>query len=127
MLAVYAVGRISVGNTFIACMLTIVGYSVNATIVVFDRIRENLKEQLKKESYADIVNKSIAQTFSRNIYTSLTTFFMVAALVVFGVSSIREFAIPLLAGIICGAYSSICITGLLWLKLREKFPTEEQE
>lgn len=126
-LAVYAVGRISVGNTFIACMLTIVGYSVNATIVVFDRIRENLKEQLKKESYADIVNKSIAQTFSRNIYTSLTTFFMVAALVVFGVSSIREFAIPLLAGIICGAYSSICITGLLWLKLREKFPTEEQE
>lgn len=126
-LAVYAVGRISVGNTFIACMLTIVGYSVNATIVVFDRIRENLKEQLKKESYADIVNKSIAQTFSRNIYTSLTTFFMVAALVVFGVSSIREFAIPLLAGIICGAYSSICITGLLWLKLREKFPTDEQE
>lgn len=126
-LAVYAVGRISVGNTFIACMLTIVGYSVNATIVVFDRIRENLKEQLKKESYADIVNKSIAQTFSRNIYTSLTTFFMVAALVVFGVSSIREFAIPLLAGIICGAYSSICITGLLWLKLREKFPAEEQE
>lgn len=125
-LAVYAVGRISVGNTFIACMLTIVGYSVNATIVVFDRIRENLKEQLKKESYVDIVNKSIAQTFSRNIYTSLTTFFMVAALVVFGVSSIREFAIPLLAGIICGAYSSICITGLLWLKLREKFPEDEE-
>lgn len=126
-LAVYAVSRISVGNTFIACMLTIVGYSINATIVVFDRIRENLKEQLKKETYSDIVNKSISQTFSRNIYTSLTTFFMVAALVVFGVSSIREFAIPLLAGIVCGAYSSICITGLLWLKLREKFPEEEQE
>ncbi|MCH5274130.1 MAG: protein translocase subunit SecD [Lachnospiraceae bacterium] len=126
-LAVYAVGRISVGNTFIACMLTIVGYSINATIVVFDRIRENLKEQLKKETYLDIVNKSIAQTFSRNIYTSLTTLFMVASLVIFGVSSIREFAIPLLAGIICGAYSSICITGLLWLKLREKFPEDEQE
>ena len=125
-LAVYAVGRISVGNTFIACMLTIVGYSINATIVVFDRIRENVKEQLKKETYADIVNKSIAQTFSRNIYTSLTTFFMVAALVVFGVSSIKEFAIPLMAGIICGAYSSICITGLLWLKLREKLPQDEE-
>ncbi|MBQ8798808.1 MAG: protein translocase subunit SecD [Lachnospiraceae bacterium] len=126
-LAVYAVSRISVGNTFIACMLTIVGYSINATIVVFDRIRENLKERLKKESYADIVNKSIAQTFSRNIYTSLTTFFMVAALVIFGVTSIREFALPLMAGIICGAYSSICITGLLWLKLREKFPEDEEE
>ena len=126
-LMVYAVARIGVGNTFIACMLTIVGYSINATIVVFDRIRENLKERLKKESYVDIVNKSIAQTFSRNIYTSLTTFFMVAALVVFGVTSIREFAIPLMAGIICGAYSSICITGLLWLKLREKFPEDEEE
>ncbi len=126
-LAVYAVARITVGNTFIACMLTIVGYSINATIVVFDRIRENVKDRLKKESYLDVVNKSIAQTFSRNIYTSLTTFFMVAALVIFGVSSIREFAIPLMAGIVCGAYSSICITGLLWLKLREKFPQEEDE
>ncbi len=126
-LAVYAVGRIGVGSTFIACMLTIVGYSINATIVVFDRIRENLKERLKKESYIDIVNKSIAQTFSRNIYTSLTTFFMVVALVVFGVSAIKEFAIPLMAGIICGAYSSICITGLLWLKLRERFPEDEEE
>lgn len=126
-LAVYAIGRISVGNTFIACMLTIVGYSINATIVVFDRIRENLKERLKKESYTDIVNKSIVQTFSRNIYTSLTTFFMVVSLVIFGVSSIREFAVPLMAGIVCGAYSSICITGLLWLKLRERFPQEEEQ
>ncbi len=126
-LAVYAVGRIGVGSTFIACMLTIVGYSINATIVVFDRIRENLKERLNKESYIDIVNKSIGQTFSRNIYTSMTTFFTVAALVIFGVSSVREFAIPLMAGIVCGAYSSICITGLLWLKLREKFPETEEE
>ena len=126
-LAVYAIGRISVGNTFIACMLTIVGYSINATIVVFDRIRENVKERLKKESFVDIVNKSIAQTFSRNIYTSLTTFFMVVALVIFGVNSIKEFAIPLMAGILCGAYSSICITGLLWLKLREKFPQDDEE
>jgi len=126
-LMIYAVGRISVGNTFIACMLTILGYSINATIVVFDRIRENLKERLKKETYLDIVNKSIAQTFTRNIYTSLTTFFMVAALVIFGVSSIKEFAIPLMAGILCGAYSSICITGLLWLKLREKFPEDTEE
>ena len=126
-LAVYSVGRIAVGSTFIACMLTIVGSSINATIVVFDRIRENLKERLKKETYEDIVIKSIGQTFTRNIYTSLTTFFMVAALVVFGVSSIRDFAIPLMVGIVCGAYSSICITGLLWLKIREKFPETEEE
>lgn len=126
-LMIYSVGRVSVGNTFIACMLTIVGYSINATIVVFDRIRENLKEQLKKETFVDVVNKSIAQTFTRNIYTSLTTFVMVAALVIFGVNSIREFAVPLMAGIICGAYSSICITGLLWLWLREKLPQPEEE
>lgn len=126
-LAVYSVGRIAVGNTFIACMLTIVGYSINATIVVFDRIRENLKERLRKETFEEIVNKSITQTFTRNIYTSLTTFFMVAALVVFGVNSIREFAIPLMAGIVCGAYSSICITGPLWLKLRKLFPETEEE
>ena len=126
-LTVYAVARISVGSTFIACMLTIVGYSINATIVVFDRIRENRKEQLKKETEEDIVNKSICQTFTRNIYTSLTTFFMVAALAIFGVPSIREFAIPLMAGIVCGAYSSICITGLLWLKLKKVFPESEEE
>ncbi len=126
-LTVYAVTRISVGNTFIACMLTIVGYSINATIVVFDRIRENRKEQLKKETEEDIVNKSIAQTFTRNIYTSLTTFFMVASLAIFGVPSIREFAVPLMAGIVCGAYSSICVTGLLWLKLKKVFPESEEE
>lgn len=126
-LTVYAVTRISVGNTFIACMLTIVGYSINATIVVFDRIRENRKEQLKKETEEDIVNKSIAQTFTRNIYTSLTTFFMVASLAIFGVPSIREFAFPLMAGIVCGAYSSICVTGLLWLKLKKVFPESEEE
>lgn len=126
-LMVYAVTRISVGNTFIACMLTIVGYSINATIVVFDRIRENRKEQLKKETEEDIVNKSIAQTFTRNIYTSLTTFFMVASLAIFGVPSIREFAFPLMAGIVCGAYSSICVTGLLWLKLKKVFPESEEE
>lgn len=126
-LMVYAVGRISVGNTFIACMLTIVGYSINATIVVFDRIRENLKEQLKKETLEDVVNKSISQTFTRNIYTSLTTFVMVAALVIFGVSSIREFAFPLMSGIICGAYSSICITGVLWLKLRQLLPESDED
>ncbi len=120
-LTVYAVARISVGNNFIACMLTIVGYSINATIVIFDRIRENMAEKLKKDTVLDVVNKSITQTLSRSINTSLTTFFMVLSLVIFGVDSIREFALPLMAGIIIGAFSSVCITGFLWYLLQTKF------
>ena len=120
-LAFYAVVRISVGNTFIACMLTIVGYSINATIVIFDRIRENLRDRRDREDLENLVNRSISQTLSRSIFTSLTTFFMVAALEVFGVSSIREFALPLMAGIICGTYSSICLTGAMWYVFRTKF------
>lgn len=119
-LAFYAAARVSVGGTFIACMLTIVGYSINATIVIFDRIRENLELVSKKEALEDIVNKSIGQTLSRSIFTSLTTFIMVAALFVLGVSSIREFALPLMVGIVCGTYSSVCITGALWYVLRTK-------
>ena len=120
-LAFYAIVRVSVGNTFIACMLTIVGYSINATIVIFDRVRENLREMRSKEGLEEMVNRSINQTLTRSIFTSLTTFFMVAALEVFGVSSIREFALPLMAGIICGTYSSICLTGALWFVFRTKF------
>ena len=119
-LAFYAALKISVGSTFIACMLTIVGYSINATIVIFDRIRENMGLAGKKDELADVVNKSISQTLSRSIFTSLTTFFMVAALFVLGVTSIREFALPLMAGIICGTYSSICVAGSLWYVLRTK-------
>ncbi len=119
-LAFYAIVRVSVGNTFIACMLTIVGYSINATIVIFDRVRENLREMRSKEGLDEMVNRSITQTLTRSIFTSLTTFFMVAALEVFGVSSIREFALPLMAGIICGTYSSICLTGALWYVFRTK-------
>ena len=117
-LTFYAVSRISVGNTFIACMLTIVGYSINATIVIFDRIRENMKK--KKKDIAETVNLSITQTLTRSIYTSFTTFVMVAVLYILGVSSIREFAAPLMAGVICGAYSSVCITGILWLVMKKK-------
>lgn len=119
-LAFYAIARVSVGNTFIACMLTIVGYSINATIVIFDRVRENLREMRSKEGLDEMVNRSITQTLTRSIFTSLTTFFMVAALEVFGVSSIREFALPLMAGIVCGTYSSICLTGALWYVFRTK-------
>lgn len=121
-LAFYAISRITVGTTFIACMLTIVGYSINATIVIFDRIRENIgdTEKENKEELAEIVNKSITQTLTRSIYTSLTTFIMVFLLFVLGVSSVREFALPLMVGIVCGGYSSVCITGALWYVMKTK-------
>ena len=124
-LAFYAIARVSVGNTFIACMLTIVGYSINATIVIFDRIRENLHSG-SREKLAEIVNTSITQTLTRSIYTSFTTFVMVAVLYIMGVSSIREFAAPLMVGVLVGAYSSVCITGALWYVMKKKFAGKGQ-
>ncbi len=123
-LAFYAAARISLGNTFIACILTIVGYSINATIVIFDRIREELALKSKKASLADVVNKSITQTLTRSIYTSLTTFITIFVLFILGVSSIKEFALPLMVGIVCGAYSSVCLTGALWYVMKTKFSKE---
>ena len=117
----YALARVSVSNTFIACLLTIVGYSINATIVVFDRVRENMAVMTKKDDLQDVVNRSITQTLSRSLFTSLTTLVMVGALYIWGVTSIRDFALPLMVGIICGAYSSVCIAGALWYVLRKKF------
>lgn len=119
-LAFYAVARVSVGNTFIACMLTIVGYSINATIVIFDRIRENMAVAKRDTDLEELVNRSVTQTLTRSIYTSLTTFIMVFLLFIMGVSSVREFALPLMAGIICGGYSSVCITGAMWYVMKTK-------
>ncbi len=117
----YALARVSVSNTFIACLLTIVGYSINATIVVFDRVRENMAVMTKKDDLQEVVNRSITQTLSRSLFTSLTTLVMVGALYIWGVTSIRDFALPLMVGIICGAYSSVCVAGALWYVLRKKF------
>ena len=117
----YIILRLTVGNTCIACLLTIVGYSINATIIIFDRIRENIDiMRPKKVTYKDIVNLSINQTFSRTIYTSLTTFVTIFVLYIMGVASIKEFALTLMAGIIIGAYSSVCITGPLWYTMKTK-------
>ena len=122
----YALARVSVSNTFIACLLTIVGYSINATIVIFDRIRENLHGSKRVDELEEVVNKSITQTLTRSIYTSLTTFIMVAVLYIMGVSSIREFAAPLMVGVLVGAYSSVCITGALWYVMKKKFAGKGQ-
>lgn len=125
-LAFYAIVKVSVGTTFIACMLTIVGYSINATIVIFDRVRENMVSMGRKDSLPDMVDNSITQTLSRSIFTSLTTFIMVAVLYILGVTSVKEFALPLMAGILCGTYSSVCIAGALWLVLRKVFPAKKE-
>ena len=116
----YAVSRIAIGNTFIACILTIVGYSINATIVIFDRIREELRYQTRSTDLKLLVNESVTETLTRSIYTNLTTFIMVAVLYILGVSSIREFALPLIVGIVWGAYSSVCITAALWYVMKTK-------
>lgn len=125
-LAFYAAARVSVSNTFVACMLTIVGYSINATIVIFDRVRENMANAGKSDIVA-IVNKSVTQTLSRSIFTSLTTFVMVALLYVMGVSSIKDFALPLMVGIGCGCYSSVCLAGAFWVILIQKFPAKAKK
>ncbi|WP_168198268.1 protein translocase subunit SecF [Crassaminicella thermophila] len=112
-LAIYAIFRIPINSSFIAAMLTIVGYSINDTIVVFDRIRENIKF-MKKKNYDDIVDASVNQTLTRSINTSLTTLITITALYILGVESIKEFALPLIAGTITGTYSSIFIASPIW-------------
>ena len=117
-LAFYALARVSVGSTFVACILTIVGYSINATIVIFDRIREKLSST--KDNLEVLVNDAVNQTLSRSLFTSLTTFIMVLVLYILGVSSVKEFALPLMIGIVCGAYSSVCLASSIWYLLRTK-------
>ena len=118
-LAAYAIFRIPVNNAFIAVLLTILGYSVNYTIVIFDRIREN-KDNFKPNQMAERIDKSIGQTLARSINTSLTTLFTIGAIYFLGVPSIKEFALPMMVGIIAGAYSSICISGSIWYTLLPK-------
>lgn len=126
-LALYALVRISVGSAFIACMLTVIGYSVNDTIVLFDRIRENKKGMRDEspEALAELANRSTTQTLSRTISTSITTAVMVLMLLILGVTSIREFAFPLLVGVLCGTYSSICIATELWYVMKVKIKSKK--
>lgn len=113
LISVYAIFRIPVNSPFIAAILTVVGYSINDTIVVFDRIRENIRNR-KKESHADIANSSIRVTLARSINTSLTTVIVISGLYVFGVHSVKEFALPLMVGITVGTFSSIFIASPIW-------------
>ena len=119
-ITLYAVLRLSVSSAFIACILTVIGYSINDTIIIFDRIRENLHKLRTKDadSLKELVNESITQTLSRSISTSFTTVITVFMLLILGVATVQEFALPLLVGIICGTYSSICIAAELWYLMR---------
>jgi len=117
--AVYSVLYIPVNNSFIAAMLTIVGYSINDTIILFDRVRENQKS-MRRGDFKGVINKSVGQTFSRSINTSFTTFIMVFVLYLLGVQAIKEFALPLMIGIISGTYSSIFIASPLWYMFKKK-------
>ena len=117
-IACYAVTKIAVGGTFIACVLTIIGYSINATIVIFDRVREN-KKLMGKADNTELINVSVTQTLSRSVFTSLTTFITVFILYIMGVSSIKDFALPIMVGVVCGTYSSVFISGNLWFVFKK--------
>lgn len=116
----YVLLRITMGNTFIACILTIVGYSINDTIVVFDRIRENMQgmDQESPAKIYEIANRSLTQTITRSLNTSITTIIMVVMLFILGVPAIKEFALPLMVGLVCGSYSSIFIATELWYEMK---------
>ncbi|MBU5677825.1 protein translocase subunit SecF [Alkaliphilus sp. MSJ-5] len=118
-LAMYSILRVPVNSPFVAAILTILGYSINDTIVIFDRIRENLKF-MKKADYTQVANDSISQTITRSINTSLTTLVTILALYILGVDQIREFALPLIIGVIAGTYSSVFIASPLWVMIKQR-------
>ena len=115
MYAVYAITNIAMNTTFIAAMLTVIGYSINNTIVIFDRIRENMRQfNAKKDSIANVVNRSISESMGRTINSTITTLITIVLLYIIGVTAIKEFALPLIIGIVIGAYTSIFIAGTFW-------------
>lgn len=117
-IAIYSIFNIPINNPFVAAMLTVLGYSMNDTIVIFDRIRENM-QNAKRDSFEDVADQSIKQTIARSINTAFTTLLSIAALYILGVDSIKEFTLPLIAGISVGVYSSIFIASPIWVMLNK--------
>lgn len=118
-LSFYAIFRIPLNEAFIAAILTVLGYSINATIIIFDRMREN-KIKNPSKTNEELVDGAVTQSFRRSLFTSLTTFFTVLGLYIFGVESVKIFALPIAIGIICGTYSSICIAGSIWYMISSR-------
>jgi len=119
MLLAYSVFQIPMGSTVIAAILTILGYSINATIVIFDRVRENIKK-MPGASFEEKVDKGIKSTLWRSLNTTITTLLTIGLIYFLGVTSIKNFALPLIVGILAGAYSSICLAGNVWYVLKGK-------
>ncbi len=114
MFGFYSLFQLTMNTSFVAAVLTIIGYSINATIIVFDRVRENNRMLGKKATGAVKANNAITTSYTRTLYSSLTTLFTIGALFVLGVSSIQEFALPIIVGIVCGAYSSLFVAPTIW-------------
>ncbi len=119
MASVYTVTNIPLNTTFIAAMLTVVGYSINNTIVIFDRIRENMRGRKKNVTIFDIVNRSISETMGRTLNSTITTLITIVLIYILGVSTIKEFALPLIIGILAGAYTSIFVASTFWASWKE--------
>ncbi len=118
LLGIYSILGLNVNISYIAAVLTVLGYSINNTIVIFDRIRENTR-RAKKESYGEIANTSVWQTMNRSINTTITTLLTIGLVFILGVPSIREFSLPIIIGILIGAYSSIFVSGTIWSMWRD--------
>ncbi len=119
MFVVYSLLQIPINSNIIAALLTILGYSINATIIVFDRIRENKKKDTENKEFSDIVNDGIHDTLGRSINTTITTLLAIGMIYIFGGDSIRDFALPLIVGIVAGLFSSICLSGVIWNALNK--------
>ena len=120
MLSFYVIFQVQMDQNFIAAALTILGYSINASIIVFDRVRENLRVA-RKEPFEDVAERSVWQTMGRTINTMVTTLLTVGMVFILGVPSLRNFTLPLIIGIVSGAYSSIFLSASLWGKFRKIF------
>ena len=120
-LSYFSLFHMELDSSFVAALLTVVGYSINGTIVIFDRIRENLAGGGKKQDYEKVVDDSVNMTLTRSLFTNLTTFASILMLYVLGVASIKEFTLPMMVGIIAGACSSVFLTGPLWYWMRTHF------
>ena len=119
MVALVAIFQYQINSSFVAAMITIIGYSINATIVIFDKVRENLKRlSLKEATYEQIANKSVKETIMRSINTSITTLTSVVALFILGVATIKEFVFPIIVGILAGTYSSVFLSVALWVTFK---------
>lgn len=125
MFAIYSLFQIPIDQTIIAALLTILGYSINATIIVFDRVREN-RQKDGESCFCEVVNKSVHETLGRSVNTTITTLLTIGMIYILGGDSIRDFALPLIVGIVAGLFSSVFMSGMLWNALNKVIKTKKE-